>query len=158
MRSQSVCAICVVMTSQSLIIALFLLAGPAWAQPASGTDLPALAAATAKRFPQPVRVGDLLGQDVIAPIEAQPVLGHVASITRRPDGGLSMVIRYGGAFGLFGRAIAVPIEAVALVGPSVTIKGFTPDQLDRFPTIGFPAPAALGPNETISVGLVRPFH
>ena len=139
-------------------IVLPLLAGPAWAQPAPAIDIPALAAAANRRFPQPVRVGDLLGKDVVEPVEAQPVLGHVAAVTRRADGGLNMVIRYGGVFGVGEHPIAVPVEAMALIGPYLTVEGFTPDQLDRFPPAGLPAPATLGPNETIAVGIVRPFH
>ncbi len=144
-------------------IVLLTLAGPAWAQSAwaqsaPAIDLPALAAAAAKRWPQPVRVGDLLGKDVVKPVEAQPVLGHVAAVARRPDGGLEMIVDYGGVFGVGAHPIAVPVEAMALIGPYLTVEGITPEQLDGFPTVGVPLPVRLGPNETIHVGIVRPFH
>ena len=151
------------MVRRSVWAALVLLPFAAQAQsggPATppAIDLAALTAAAAKRFPQPVRVGDLLGKDVLKPVESQPVLGHVAAITRRPDGGLAMIIRYGGVLGIDTRHIAVPVEAVALLGPSVAMMGFTPQQLDRFPSVGFPAPATLPPDTSIKVGIVRPFH
>ena len=121
-------------------------------------DLPALSAAAARRFPQPVRVGDLLGKDVLKPVESQPVLGHVAAVVHRPDGGLDVIIHYGGLFGAGSHPIAVPAEAIALVGPSVAAVGFTPEQLDRFPAVPFPHAGTLGPNEEIRLGIVRPFH
>ena len=139
-------------------IALLTLAGPVWAQSAPAIDIPALAAAAARRWPQPVRVGDLLGKDVVKPVEAQPVLGHVAAVSHRPDGGLNVIVDYGGLFGVGAHPIAVPVEAMALIGPYLTVEGFTPEQLDGFPTVGVPRPAVLGPNETIQVGIVRPFH
>ncbi len=128
------------------------------APPPPVIDLPALAASAARRYPQPVRVGDLLGRDVVQPVESQPVLGHVAAVIRRPDGGLDVIIHYGGAFGIGSRPIAVPVEAMALLSPILTVVGVTTDQLDRLATVPFPHADTLGPNEQIRVGIVRPFH
>jgi hypothetical protein len=64
---------------------------------------------------------------------------------------------YGGLLGIGARLIAVPIEAVALLGELVVVMDLSPQQLDLFPT----APAEgglLGADETIRVGLVKPFH
>jgi hypothetical protein len=36
-----------------------------------------LATSTAMRFPQPVRVGDLLNRDVLQPVESQNVIGMI---------------------------------------------------------------------------------
>ena len=138
--------------------ALLTAAAPAHAAPPPAIDLQSLSVAAAKRFPQPVRVGDLLGMDVLQPVESQPVLGHVAAVIHRPDGGLDLIIHYGGLFGLGSHPIAVPAEAIALIGSSVAAVGVTPEQLDRFPKVPFPHAGTLGPNEQIKLGIVRPFH
>lgn len=136
-----------------------LLAAGVHAQTIPGpVDLPKLAAEAARRFPQPVRVGDLLGADVLKPVEAQPVLGHVVAVTRRLDGGLAMIVRYGGVLGLGARRVAVPVEALALLHPYVALVGLAPGQLDRLPTVADPAAGALPADAVIAVGVVRPFH
>src|SRR6516162_6768782 len=55
-----------------------------------------LAESAAIRFPQPVRVGDLLGREVLRPVESQDVLGRVRDIVREGDGGIRVVIDFGG--------------------------------------------------------------
>jgi len=112
----------------------------------------------ARRFPQAVRVGDLIGRQVLKPVEDQPVLGRVAAVTRRKDGGINVVVRLGGLFGVGTRPIDVPVEAVALLGEYVAVIDFTPEQLRRFPTADDSTATPLGPEENILVGLTRPFH
>ena len=115
-----------------------------------------LAERAARRFPQPVRVGDLVGRDVLAPVESQPVLGRVDRLARRADGGTDVVIRAGTTLGRGGRPVAVPIEAVALLGEHVALIDYSPDQLAGLPTAQ-PGPA-LAPGDSVKVGLVKPFH
>jgi len=136
---------------------LALLSGGAAAQPAPPAPSVTLAEQAAKRFPQPVKVGDLIGRDVLQPIEAQPVLGRVAALVRRADGSVDMIVQLGGLFGIGGRPIAVPVDAVALLGEHVAIVGWTAAQLQSLPTIT-PLPSSLPPADIIRVGLVRPFH
>ena len=62
------------------------------------------------RFPQPVRVGALIGRQVLEPTEAQHVLGRVETLVRSADGKVSMIMTIGGLFGFDTRLIAVPIE------------------------------------------------
>jgi hypothetical protein len=119
---------------------------------------PDLAQQAARRFPQPVIVGTLIGRDVLAPNEAQPILGHVAAVDRRPDGKIDMILRYGGVLGIGSRLIAVPVDAMALLGEYVAVVGYTPAELNRFPPADPAAEAAVSPGETIRVGLVGPFH
>jgi hypothetical protein len=62
--------------------ALVFLANVAHAQSTTPGGMPpppgmSLAASAAMRFPQPVRVGDLLGREVLQPVESQNVLGTV---------------------------------------------------------------------------------
>jgi hypothetical protein len=125
-------------------------------QPApSGVD-PAMFAA--KRFPQPVQVADLIGRRVLQPLESRPVLGHVKYVVRQSDGRTAVVIDYGGFLGLRSRLIAIPTDAMALLGDEMAILDFVPRELDRFPTFQ-DAVAVLLPREArIHVGLARPSH
>jgi hypothetical protein len=79
-------------------------------------------------------------------------------MVRRKDGGLVMIIRFGGVFGIGARAIAVPLDAVALMGEYVAVMDFTPDQLRAFATDDGAADTPLSANDTIRVGIVKPFH
>lgn len=136
---------------------LFAAFGPVTLAAAPGPGLPTLAERTAKRFPQPVRVGDLIGRQVLEPTEAQHVLGRVGTIVRHADGSLAVIVRFGGVLGIGTRPIAVPVEAVALMGEYVAILDFTPDQLEGFPTSADAGPS-LAPDDVIRVGLAKPFH
>ena len=124
---------------------------------AQGSAASPQAARAVKRYPQPVRVGDLIDRLVLQPDEAQAILGRVAAITRR-DGDISFVLRIGGVLGFNTRQVIVPVEAVALLGEHVALMGFTPEQLREFPTLDPSNVTALASDETIRVGLVRPFH
>lgn len=136
------------------VLGLLLSTGAAWAQ--SPRRAPFVEKA-AKRFPQPVRVGDLIGREVLEPNERERVLGRVAAIRRARDNGIDLAMRFGGVLGLGSRLIEVPIEAMALLGEYVVAVDLTPAELSALPT----APEtgdALGAEESIRVGLVRPFH
>ena len=86
------------------------------------------------RFPQPVRVGDLLGRDVLRPVESQDVLGHVRELVRDSQGQVLVVIDFGGFLGFGSRPIAVPLDAMVLLGQDMEVVAFTPEQLRQFPT------------------------
>jgi hypothetical protein len=115
------------------------------------------AAAAQKRFPQPVVVETLLGRTVLEPLESQPVLGHVEQIVRQGDG-IKVVINYGGFLGFGSRPIAVPVEAMVLLGQYMEVVDFKPDQLDKFPTFAEDGAVPLAKGDTIKVGLARPSH
>jgi hypothetical protein len=112
----------------------------------------------AQRFPQPVRVGDLIGRQVLEPDEAQRVLGRVAAIVRHEDGSISMLMRVGGLLGFDTRLIDVPIGAVVLLGEYVSVEDISPEQLAAFPTATQTGLARLPPDSVIRVGLTGPFH
>ena len=140
-----------------VLVLLMLSCVPAMAQAVAPPDLATLEQRTARRFPQPVRVGDLIGRAVLAPSESQTVLGRVASVVKSRDGHLRMVMRYGGVFGIGPRRIAVPIEAMALLGDVVVAVDYTDAQLAALPDATDQA-GALGPDATIRMGLVKPYH
>ena len=136
---------------------MLLVCAPAWAQQPTDPASPPAGRAAA-RFPQPVWVGDLLGKQVLRPVEAQDVLGRVAAIARRPDGAVLIVVRLGGVLGLGARPVAVPVEATALLGPYLAVMDLSPGQLRALPTYDSDGAQALPADETIRVGLTRPFH
>ena len=117
-----------------------------------------LAQAAAKRFPQPVRVGDLLHRSVIQPTESQDLLGHVERVVRGPDGVALVVIGYGGVLGLGARPVAIPVDAMVLVGDVMEVVGLKPAELRALPTYGGAGANPVGPDEVIKVGLAKPSH
>ena len=117
-----------------------------------------LAQSAAMRFPQPVRVGDLLGRDVLRPIESQDVLGHVRAVVRQSDGRIDVVIDFGGFLGFGSRPIAVPVDAMVLLGQDMEVVAFTPDQLRSFPTFSPAGTQPVADDTVIKVGLAKPSH
>lgn len=117
-----------------------------------------LAEAAARRFPQPVRVGDLLRRKVLRPLESQPSLGTVRAVVARPDGMVEVVLDYGGIFGFFTRPIAVPVEAMALLGQYMVMSGFTPEQLEALPDFEETRATPLAADAIIRVALAKPAH
>ena len=141
---------------RKILVVLMLMGVSAHAQPAP-PDLATLEQRTARRFPQPVRVGDLIGRDVLAPSENQAVLGRVAALVKDADGHVRLVVRYGGVLGVGARPIAVPLEAMALLGDVVVCVDYTTAQLTALPDAPDSA-GALGPDEMVRMGLVKPYH
>ncbi len=144
-----------------LAVLLPFACAPALAQqpvPPGPPSGPPLAERAAARFPQPVRVGDLLRRQVLRPVEQQNVLGRMAGVVRRPDGAVLVVVSLGGVLGFGTRPVAVPVEAAALLGEHLAILDLTPEQLKELPTFDGAGTQPVPPDETVRVGLVRPFH
>jgi hypothetical protein len=117
-----------------------------------------LAESTAMRFPQPVRVGDLLGREVLRPVESQDILGRVRGLVRDRDGRIMVVLDFGGFLGFGARPIAVPVDAMVLVGQDMEIVAFTPEQLRQFPTFSPFGTTEVADDTIINVGLAKPSH
>jgi hypothetical protein len=138
-------------------------AGAAHAQSATPGGMPpppgmSLAESAAMRFPQPVRVRDLIGRQVLRPVESQDVLGRVRRVVRDQNGQIMVVIDFGGFLGFGSRPIAVPVDAMVLIGQDMEIVAFTPKQLQKFPTFS-PSGTTDVPDDTIiKVGLAKPSH
>ena len=117
-----------------------------------------LAESTAMRFPQPVRVGDLLGREVLRPVESQDILGRVRRLVRDSDGRIMVVVDFGGFLGFGARPIAVPVDAMVLLGQDMEIVAFTPEQLRQFPTFSPSGTTEVADDTIIKVGLAKPSH
>ncbi len=138
-----------------LLAASLPLAAPVLAQEATQQ--------AARRFPQPVRAGDLIRRQVLRPVEWQTVLGRVDGVARRADGAVLVVVDtrdagWRGALGLGARAVAVPSDALALLGEHLALMDLTPEQLRALPTFDPAGTAPVPPDDTIRMGLARPFH
>ena len=92
------------------------------------------------------------------PVESQDVLGRVRSVVRDRNGQIMVVIDFGGFFGFGTRPIAVPVDAMVLLGQDMEIVAFTPKQLQQFSTFS-PSGTTDVPNDTIiKIGLAKPSH
>ena len=147
----------------SLLLAGALLSVEAHAQSHTPGGMPppsgmSLAQSTAMRFPQPVRVGDLLHRDVLQPVENQTVLGRVVGVVRDGHGTIEVVVAYGGFLGIGRRPIAVPIDAMVLLGAVMEIVAYTPQQLRHLPTFAPVGTTPIPPDTVLRVGLAKPSH
>ena len=145
------------------LAALVLTGGGAFAQSQTPGGMPpptgmSLANSAAMRFPQPVRVGDLLDRDVLEPVESQTVLGTVRGVVRDGNGTVEVVVDYGGFLGFGTRPIAVPVDGMVLLGQDMEVVAFTPEQLRQFPTFSASDATAVPADTVIKVGLAKPSH
>jgi len=148
-----------------LVVATLALlsAGSAGAQsPAPGGIPPppgmSLAASAAMRFPQPIRVGDLLQRDVIEPVESQNRLGRLERIVRQSDGSLAAIITVGGFLGFGARPVAVQVDALVLLGDVVEVVALTPSEFRKLPTVSPGTATPVSADTVIKVGLAKPSH
>jgi hypothetical protein len=70
-----------------------------------------------RRFPQKVKVGDLIGLPMLD--DGDVTLGQVQKVVRTPAGKVKLIVSYSKWFGWFGRPVAVPIEVVAILGRQI---------------------------------------
>jgi hypothetical protein len=151
------------MRALRIAAALFALGTAAHAQSPTPGGMPpppgmSLAESAAMRFPQPVRVGDLLHKDVLQPVESQNVLGTVRQVVRDGDGTIKVIVDFGGFLGFGARPIAVPVDAMVLLGQDMEIVAFTPERLRQFPTFTAAGTSPLPADAVIKVGLAKPSH
>ena len=106
-----------------------------------------------KRFPQKVRVGDLIGLPVLD--DDDVTLGHVQQVVRNPQGRTKLIVSYSRWFGWFGRPVAVPIEAVAILARQIASVEMQPPEYAKAPTWMPGADQRLPDNDTIRIALTR---
>jgi hypothetical protein len=106
-----------------------------------------------RRFPQPVKVGDLIGLPVLDFDDR--TLGYVAGVVRTANGKIRLIVPYGGFLGYGRRPVAVPIEVVAIAGRRIAALDMTRAEFDAAPAWADPASQSLPATETIRIGLYR---
>ena len=106
-----------------------------------------------KRFPQPVKVGDLIGLPVLDYDDR--TIGYVKTVVRTSTGKIQLIVPYGGFLGWRQRLVPVPIEVVAIAGRQLAALDMTRAEFDRAPAWDQTAATPISPGEVIRVGLYR---
>ncbi len=115
-----------------------------------------------RRYPQPVRVGDLIGLPVLD--DDDSTIGYVRDVVRTKTGKIQLVVPYGHWFGwvrLGGpfdwdrRLVGVPIETVAILGRQIDALDMPPEAFDAAPPFKPQDVTPIGRDETIKIALGR---
>jgi hypothetical protein len=106
-----------------------------------------------RRFPQPVKVGDLIGLPVLD--DGDVTLGHVRQVVRTPQGKIRLIVSYGGWFGWGARPVAVPIEVVAILARQIAALDMPPAEFAAAPTWTAAEDRPIPPDEHIRIAITR---
>jgi len=110
-----------------------------------------------RRFPQPVRAGDLVGLPVLD--DNDLTLGHVREVVRSPQGKIRLIVSYGGWLGGWlnwgGRPVAVPIEVVGILGRQIAAIDMPRQEFATAPTWAAGSDQPIPADETIRIALTR---
>jgi hypothetical protein len=118
------------------------------------TPMPSAAAARMQmRFPQPVRVGDLIGLPVLD--DDDSTLGRVREVVRDPQGGIKLIVSYSRWWGIGGRPVAVPIEVVGILARQIAAIDMPRAEFAAAPTWTAGADRPIPPEETIRIAVTR---
>ena len=105
------------------------------------------------RFPQPVRVGDLIGLPVLD--DDDSTLGRVREVVRDPNGRIKLIVGYSRWWGLGGRPVAVPLEVVVILGRQIDSVDMKPAEYAAAPTWVAGTDAPIAPDQIIRIGVGR---
>jgi hypothetical protein len=106
-----------------------------------------------RRFPQPVRVGFLVGLPVLD--ERSSIIGRVRRVVRDRDGKRRLVVPHGSFLGFGRRLVAVPVELVAMLGAQVAAVDMPRAEFEVAPSWHDNGERMLGPEGDIRIGLTR---
>ena len=106
-----------------------------------------------KRFPQPARIGDLIGMPVLD--LNSKTLGYVQKVVQTSTGQIEFIVGYSRWWGWFGRPIAVPLEALGIEGGHLVSLDMSPSEYAAAPTWHDTAATPLPVDATIRVALSR---
>jgi PRC-barrel domain protein len=106
-----------------------------------------------KRFPQPARVGDLIGMPVLD--LNSKTLGCVQQVVQTPAGEIEFIVGYSQWWGWFGRPVAVPLEALGIEGGHLVSLDMQPSEYDAAPTWHDTGITPLPADATVRVALSR---
>ncbi|MET0568140.1 MAG: PRC-barrel domain-containing protein [Hyphomicrobiaceae bacterium] len=106
-----------------------------------------------RRFPQPARVGDLIGLPLLD--DDDRTLGHIRLIVRNATGKLQLIVTHGGILGWPKRLVAVPIEVVAIAGRQLAALDMTRAEFEAAPTWDQVLGTPVALDEVIRIGLYK---
>jgi len=106
-----------------------------------------------RRFPQPVRVGDMKNLRVLD--DQDVTIGLVRGVVRTPQGKILLLVSQGGWFGWGERLVAAPIEVMAIFGRQLASLDMDPKEYASAPTWVESGGTQIPDDETIRIGLTR---
>jgi hypothetical protein len=106
-----------------------------------------------RRFPQPARVGDLIGMPVLD--LHSKTLGYVEQVVQTSAGEIEFIVGYSRWWGWFGRPVAVPLEALGIEGGQLVSLDMQPGEYDTAPTWHDTGATPLPADATVRVALSR---
>jgi hypothetical protein len=106
-----------------------------------------------RRFPQPARVGDLIGMPVLD--LHSKTLGYVRQVVQTPAGEIEFIVGYSRWWGWFGRLVAVPLEALGIEGGQLVSLDMQPIEYDAAPTWHDTGTTSLPADATVRIALSR---
>lgn len=115
-----------------------------------------------RRFPQPVKIGDLIGLPLLDYQDS--TIGFIRQVVRTPEGKIQLIFSYGrwlgwvragGAFDWNRRLIALPIEVVAILGRQVNVLDMSREEMDQTPDFVAEQSQPLPPGDTIKIAIGR---
>jgi hypothetical protein len=109
------------------------------------------------RFPQPVKVGDLIGLPVLDYFDA--TIGYVRNVVRTPAGKIQLIVTQGGWPAGWSswrsRLVPVPIEVVAILGRQIVALEMSREEFASARTWSEADGQAIAPSETIRIAISR---
>jgi hypothetical protein len=107
----------------------------------------------ARRFPQKVRVGFLVGMTLIE--YDRRALGQVKQVVRTPEGKIELIVLTSRRFGWSRRLVAVPIEVIGILGQQVKVLDISADQFGALPTWTNTQDSNIADDQTILIALTK---
>jgi hypothetical protein len=115
-----------------------------------------------RRFPQPVRVGSLIGLPVLDWNDS--TIGYIQQVIRTPEGKIQLIVPYypwfgfvrnGGWLDSWRRPVAVPIETVAILARQVDALEMSREDFDEAPTFQASTAMPLSADDQIRIAITR---
>ena len=106
-----------------------------------------------RRFPQPVRVADLIGLRVLD--DQDVTIGFVRKVVRTPQGKVLLLVSQGGWFGWGERLVTAPIEVMAIFGRQLASLDMDPKEYASAPTWVDSGGTRIPDDEIIRIALTR---
>jgi hypothetical protein len=105
------------------------------------------------RFPQKVRVGDLIGVPVQD--EDDRVLGYVTDVVRKLDGKIVLVMPEGAWLWRSGRPVPIPIETMAILARHINLLDIPREDVPTLPTWDPAEGISIARNDIIRIAIGR---
>lgn len=115
-----------------------------------------------RRYPQPIRVGDLIGLPVLDWEDS--TIGFVSQVVRTPEGKVQLIVPYSPWLGWarfaaspsWGkRLVAVPLEKVAILARQLAALEMLRKDFDEAPTWASSQGTAIPPDDRIKIAITR---